>query len=185
MATAASGYPAYAGMDPYWGRPGRLGPRLPRLRGDGPTVEKVGPAYAQATPPTRGWTLRYSEFYAAGGGYPAYAGMDRVREADDETGDRLPRLRGDGPPTGALGLSLSLATPPTRGWTLYIPARLARLPAYRLPRLRGDGPPKESTSFARSPATPPTRGWTRVDVASGSVGVGYPAYAGMDPSRRG
>ena len=74
--TCVRGYPAYAGMDPFfpssvptcWG--------LPRLRGDGPVRAGSGDSSIKATPPTRGWTLGTIFYTINQAGYPAYAGMD-------------------------------------------------------------------------------------------------------------
>ena len=51
-------------------------------------------------------------------GSPAHAGMDRVWLSGCFPSRRLPRPRGDGPPSPSAPLSHSPAPPPTRGWTL-------------------------------------------------------------------
>ena len=132
-------------------------------------------------------------------GCPAYAGMDLVSPAHSRVPSRLPRLRGDGPPTKGIALAYIEAAPPTRGWTLQ-EARPshhgAGCPAYagmdrreagagpgatRLPRLRGDGPLTSAASISRPMAAPPTRGWTQVNANRIDATAGCPAYAGMDP----
>ena len=55
----------------------------------------------------------------------------------------------------------------------------------RLPRTRGDGPSGGSGSGTTNRASPHTRGWTRQRGVGGAVRAGFPAHAGMDPSRSG
>ena len=52
-----------------------------------------------------------------------------------------------------------------------------------LPRTRGDGPFRSVGTMAGSRASPHTRGWTSGRSAMHSAGCGFPAHAGMDPSR--
>ena len=91
------------------------------------------------------------------------------------------------------------APPPTRGWTpvAWVVGRDGGgSPAYagmdrrradvalqrlRLPRLRGDGPVGVKDYKTEAEAPPPTRGWTRLTAGTWGVGIGSPAYAGMDP----
>ena len=192
--------PAYAGMDlasPCL--PGAID-CLPRLRGDGPEANRERMDRAWSPPPTRGWTpqghtLSRGEFVS-----PAYAGMDPGHGLHTDRDLRLPRLRGDGPPTAsAIRISQS-SPPPTRGWTSY---RLFKRihttvsPAYAgmdphppedtamdtsLPRLRGDGPGFEMITQPMGLSPPPTRGWTHVAHRIPHLDCVSPAYAGMDPS---
>ena len=156
------------------------GPRVPRLRGDGPGEPRdVFPAYAGmdrsrvltdgdragCSPPTRGWT-----------GLEGHSAR--------RSGQRVPRLRGDGPVSAA-----PTCSPPTRGWTV--------VELVRVPRLRGDGPGRcprlRSVTWADADisCSPPTRGWTasvpcpvfprlRMDRQFQV----FPAYAGMDRQER-
>ena len=98
---------------------------------------------------------------------------------------------------------MTAASPHTRGWT---PSRGADRPggtgfpahagmdpgsigSFRagpgLPRTRGDGPPLSVSVAGRKLASPHTRGWTRRRRAGPGRGRGFPAHAGMDPSRCG
>ena len=190
--------------------PHTRGWRLPRTRGDGPAsphtpgMETVSPhgsrSRNEASPHTRGWTpgtsgagLRLPR--TRGDGFPAHAGMDPhtrgwTRVAPT-VASGLPRTRGDGPRLRACRRRADRASPHTRGWTreadVGFPAHAGIHPAVRgLPRTRGDGPRARGWS-RRSPsaASPHTRGWTRprFPAGAGSSEVGFPAHAGMDPSR--
>ena len=55
--------------------------------------------------------------------------------------------------------------------------------ARRLPRTRGDGPLTQAGSSCISKASPHTRGWTRETRRPDVSLEGFPAHAGMDPSR--
>ena len=70
------GFPAHAGMDPSASHPAADGGGLPRTRGDGPFVGEGREALTQASPHTRGWTLRRLADHAVLGGFPAHAGME-------------------------------------------------------------------------------------------------------------
>ena len=92
------GCPAYAGMDPVI-CPNRSNSHwLPRLRGDGPLKSSAICSPLPAAPPTRGWTLLIVTEPALVSGCPAYAGMDPHLSRSLSARQRLPRLRGDGPP---------------------------------------------------------------------------------------
>ena len=52
-----------------------------------------------------------------------------------------------------------------------------------LPRTRGDGPYQDQPRQVRQVASPHTRGWTRRSGRRLRCGGGFPAHAGMDPSR--
>ena len=132
-------------------------------------------------------------------GFPAHAGMDPVQAGNEHGAGRLPRTRGDGPPSSAASFASSSASPHTRGWTCAVgatrrpgrgfPAHAgmdqahARGPAEyrRLPRTRGDGPDIMELLTHAEWASPHTRGWTRRLVNDQRVGQGFPAHAGMDP----
>ena len=53
-----------------------------------------------------------------------------------------------------------------------------------LPRARGDGPGRCRTSAAKGAASPRSRGWTPLRTPAPGSLSGFPALAGMDPSRR-
>ena len=93
------------------------------------------------------------------------------------------------------------ASPHTRGWTRVegmglsmeqgFPAHAGMDPGTRsqyaadqwLPRTRGDGPARSRPVVTRSMASPHTRGWTQDRNRAKVEGKGFPAHAGMDPSR--
>ena len=52
------------------------------------------------------------------------------------------------------------------------------------PRTRGDGPAAGAGHVRGVPVSPHTRGWTRPRPAGPFACTGFPAHAGMDPSRR-
>ena len=101
----------------------------------------------------------------------------------------------------ATSLAQRWVSPPTRGWTVSIPAGRNRdtgfpahagmdpSPAARarsaigFPRPRGDGPPPVRLPHATSEVSPPTRGWTASRMEFGGYTAGFPAHAGMDPAR--
>jgi len=70
------------------------------------------------------------------------------------------------------------------GYPAYAGIDLIRLQlqvaAEGLPRIRGDRPLIHEISKNFLKATPHTRGSTHGGSASGSWGLGYPAYAGID-----
>ena len=193
-----AGFPAHAGMDPRRSTATPRPSRLPRTRGDGP-AKGAGPRPAHvASPHTRGWTVVASLEGFEVRGFPAHAGMDPLIQGGCPRSDRLPRTRGDGPPSGIrLGWTLR-ASPHTRGWTPSTttpktprsgfpahagmdPARSGWSPAgSRLPRTRGDGPATRGPRGVSTRASPHTRGWTLPGQLAVGEGQGFPAHAGMD-----
>ena len=198
----AVGFPAHAGMDPPPRPPATAAERLPRTRGDGPYFEEGVLVVATASPHTRGWTRSNDELHSHECGFPAHAGMDPSTSRTWRAGCRLPRTRGDGPSPLSTCVGRSTASPHTRGWTpgsAPPPAPPRGFPAHagmdpvrctvvtvtvRLPRTRGDGPVSQVLSNAFTGASPHTRGWTPVDLVVERHERGFPAHAGMDPSRR-
>ncbi len=169
--------------------------RLPRSRGDGPLAayassepggsparagmdpRRRAPAWRQAPPLARGWTLTHGEAATSRG---------------------LPRSRGDGPSTVAVAASIR-GLPRSRGDGPLADSVVR--PDIRLPRSRGDGPrsapadPDAQGSPARagmdprrrgmcwtSAAPPLARGWTLDGPPGSAERRGSPARAGMDPS---
>ena len=118
MPSVPRGFPAHAGMDPDGEGPEvpRLG--LPRTRGDGPSGWDEVISADKASPHTRGWTRTRTRRRTPRPGFPAHAGMDRAGRPPGPAAPRLPRTRGDGPPTAAPVRPLTRASPHTRGWTL-------------------------------------------------------------------
>ena len=192
------GFPAHAGMDrtPSTTRPTRS--RLPRTRGDGPSLSSIGASLRTASPHTRGWTPGTSLPWERGTGFPAHAGMDPSTRWCRSLTPWLPRTRGDGPGKAQIAVEQNAASPHTRGWTLAgppaereprgFPAHAGMDPASkaaiaccaRLPRTRGDGPLSPSIVTGRIGASPHTRGWTVIDRLNETVEYGFPAHAGMD-----
>ena len=70
------GFPAHAGMDPLCDTCGRVLPRLPRTRGDGPGRPIPPAGVVRASPHTRGWTPGRPSMRTSPAGFPAHAGMD-------------------------------------------------------------------------------------------------------------
>ncbi len=197
-AVKAKGSPACAGMDPCG--PGAWGfrPRLPRVRGDGPSSHG-GLAQTKSAPPrARGWTPDEGRRHRADRGSPACAGMDPGSSGCSSRSARLPRVRGDGPRLRVRPDARPEAPPRARGWTVLELLDLidaqgspacagmdprARLPLTgmeRLPRVRGDGPDSICLRCADARAPPRARGWTRADQERGVSDRGSPACAGMD-----
>ena len=132
------------------------------------------------------------------GGFPAHAGMDRIRPGRQYRLHGLPRTRGDGPGWRPAPASRPRASPHTRGWTddrhhprlnqHGFPAHAGDGPrrdgdrqhALQLPRTRGDGPAPIWFVCDRSLASPHTRGWTSPGDPPAQVRSGFPAHAGMD-----
>ena len=174
---------------------------LPRTRGDGPCRKGSCGCVTEASPHTRGWTRHGDHASRCEDGFPAHAGMDPELCAVHAARPRLPRTRGDGPAGAGVPTPRPEASPHTRGWTLarqghrvavdgfpahagMDPSRAARPPGRRgLPRTRGDGPESPARLYRWLTASPHTRGWTRGAVRAVVQVAGFPAHAGMDPSR--
>ena len=84
--------------------------------------------------------------------------MDPSRARHVSLLSRLPRTRGDGPPTWPGASSTSGASPHTRG-----------------------GPVDNVARLVVGWASPHTRGWTLLSVDVVPDHNGFPAHAGMDP----
>ena len=117
-ASGERGSPARAGMAPSASRISTCGIRLPRPRGDGPVELTADGFMLEAPPPARGWPQGLRVLLGNANGSPARAGMaPRARNGGDGQ-TRLPRPRGDGPPTCNQTPTPCLAPPPARGWPL-------------------------------------------------------------------
>ena len=196
-----------AGMDlPHV--PGRdTGHRFPRPRGDGPRTAAPHVRGALVSPPTRGWTREGPNVSVGQDGFPAHAGMDPPCGSSARSRARFPRPRGDGPCHEYMRLTVSMVSPPTRGWTLLIEEEVrlqVGFPAHAgmdpwrycgvnpldgFPRPRGDGPFSSNNTVRMNTVSPPTRGWTLRSTSRNRWSCGFPAHAGMDrdraPSRAG
>ena len=197
-----AGFPAHAGMDltrrhmysSFW--------RFPRPRGDGPEDGTAWLFRHTVSPPTRGWTPAEGRFPAGRRGFPAHAGMDLRITGTATLAEGFPRPRGDGPAQSPPVLRAPSVSPPTRGWTSYSTECLdacVGFPAHagmdrpggarpktsrRFPRPRGDGPSSYTSRCANGSVSPPTRGWTLPEGVEERPEEGFPAHAGMDPSRK-
>ena len=172
---------------------------FPRPRGDGPLTLSSMPALPWVSPPTRGWTFLPKIAPHQYRGFPAHAGMDRESPRPRRPIPRFPRPRGDGPVSLSVSPSLSLVSPPTRGWTredVRHPRCVCGFPAHAgmdlpratvsvlprwFPRPRGDGPEGLEGGGTSGKVSPPTRGWTRTSTSLRGRRLGFPAHAGMDP----
>ena len=114
---ARPGFPAHAGMDLNATDTSSFVGRLPRTRGDGPSIDHPRRAPVLASPHTRGWTRGGGPRAPLWQGFPAHAGMDPPQPAEAAESQRLPRTRGDGPFDVADRDLRVRASPHTRGWT--------------------------------------------------------------------
>ena len=195
------GFPAPAGMDRTRRRwKGRTN-RLPRTRGDGPRLRFPAAIDNVASPHPRGWTPLRRRCVRQVEGFPAPAGMDPVGGRCTGGRPRLPRTRGDGPMRHEPDASRAGASPHPRGWTrrrrrplrgcrgFPAPAGMDphrsswRMSLRGLPRTRGDGPWHVWLASEPAPASPHPRGWTQGRRPRAAPATGFPAPAGMDPSR--
>ena len=91
------GFPAHAGMDPTSAPANACRARVPRTRGDGPSVTQVVYRQSPGSPHTRGWTRSETGSEIPVSGFPAHAGMDPGIRGMLKGIDGVPRTRGDGP----------------------------------------------------------------------------------------
>ena len=150
--------PAHAGIDPEDKIMPRVGPRLPRARGDRPHVPVWAGVVMRSPPRTRGSTLFCVVLWRAMCVSPADAGIDLYGRGFQTLRICLPRARGDRPTPEAQALAADLSPPRTRGSTLVMrhgsrpllvsPAHAgidlathqALIYCASLPRARGDRP---------------------------------------------
>ncbi len=191
--------PAYAGMAPGRNTPSRSVVCFPRVRGDGPTPRLESTGSRPFPPRTRGWPPPHCVRVVSCDVSPAYAGMAPQRHRSRCSSRRFPRVRGDGPCSAAVWLSMSMFPPRTRGWPRRSPAswpissvspayagmapsRPLRIPwATCFPRVRGDGPVLSGHARRCIPFPPRTRGWPQSAVRLRASSEVSPAYAGMAP----
>ncbi len=152
----------------------------------------------QATPYTRGSTVKARCKARAEAGYPVHAGIDLVLQSGGRRNPRLPRTRGDRPQDWTPAIDSAAATPYTRGSTRVADlfpgsevgypvhagidpiAGVGRRQRRGLPRTRGDRPITLVACPATPPATPYTRGSTPTYSAGRRSVFGYPVHAGID-----
>ena len=195
------GFPAPAGMDPATRLSVHTFGRIPRTRGDGPSMSPSCVLPVTDSPHPRGWTLRLCGRAVVAGGFPAPAGMDREGSRRHPPRRGIPRTRGDGPGKARGRGWAKPDSPHPRGWTRRIadadarrrgfPAPAGMDPARRrapgeparIPRTRGDGPRPDRMVRYLAEDSPHPRGWTRYAVVDIGSQRGFPAPAGMDPAR--
>ena len=153
------------------------------------------------SPHPRGWTRIAERYGVSAMGFPAPAGMDPSSRRGRSSSSRIPRTRGDGPRARWPEYSGPSDSPHPRGWTRGVavlgvrrdgfpapagmdpPAAIGRSHRSGIPRTRGDGP-RPIRSFTRPRVdSPHPRGWTCIFAARDLRGFGFPAPAGMDPTR--
>ncbi len=191
-------FPACAGMDRSSARCSQRCARVPRMRGDGPSVRAFRRAGWRCSPHARGWTVFEGAVIDGCQVFPACAGMDRGRSRRTLNSRRVPRMRGDGPTQELHRQQLGTCSPHARGWTvtthdslgpkLVFPAcagmdRATSAPECGrrgVPRMRGDGPATGAYKCAAPWCSPHVRGWTGwIDLPTLALFV-FPACAGMD-----
>ena len=118
IASGDSGFPAHAGMDLELSYRDPRRSRFPRPRGDGPARYLRLLRIDEVSPPTRGWTVGRHDRADYCHGFPAHAGMDRLRPRRRAAIARFPRPRGDGPRSTRRTTTTESVSPPTRGWTV-------------------------------------------------------------------
>ena len=195
------GFPAHAGMDPTPSTMALTTTWVPRPRGDGPATLRAIARQGPGSPPTRGWTPDVARRHTGRRGFPAHAGMDPPPAGGPAPCTRVPRPRGDGPTPCPNCAQMTLGSPPTRGWTrvdFILPGLDRGFPAHAgmdppgqssllcpgwVPRPRGDGPTPCPNCGKMTLGSPPTRGWTRREARARDRVDGFPAHAGMDPSK--
>ena len=121
---APAGVPAHAGMVPRHPGPRTRATGCPRPRGDGPVSGKLVKLLIPVSPPTRGWSPHRHRLVAIAGGVPAHAGMVRWPWSAPWGASWCPRPRGDGPSPSARKRLGAWVSPPTRGWSRSLIARL-------------------------------------------------------------
>ena len=177
-ATADTGFPARAGMDPLRRFARSSETWIPRTRGDGPSWLSVPVDRHLDSPHARGWTLDAEQLLAVERGFPARAGMDPAPLRRLPYRRRIPRTRGDGPIVHRQAEGHPVDSPHARGWTpssrcsrrdvTGFPARagmdrepgVGKIGAARIPRTRGDGPGFPSLIRLKARDSPHARGWT-------------------------
>ena len=91
------GFPVPAGIDPIISLPGRAHVRLPRARGDRPSLASARKTVPTASPCPRGSTRQKPAISLTPPGFPVPAGIDPASGQRRARSRRLPRARGDRP----------------------------------------------------------------------------------------
>ena len=108
-------FPAYAGMFLARRSSGVSSHGFPRIRGDVPSTSIRRPPEPWFSPHTRGCSGSFFRLLRRPGVFPAYAGMFRIMSGGRWRCRGFPRIRGDVPTKGELGLNLLPFSPHTRG----------------------------------------------------------------------
>ncbi len=171
-------YPACAGIDLAGANISKRSRCLPRMRGDRPSLPIVVLAISLFTPHARGSTAIFPFLPPEVVVYPACAGIDLEHHTPYAIHHRLPRMRGDRPPSPRRRRLRLTFTPHARGSTvltsrqelayLVYPACAGIDPlifflgllVLRLPRMRGDRPLSPICFISLQAFTPHARGST-------------------------
>ena len=103
-------YPACAGIDPHLSSSPNTSLCLPRMRGDRPAQLSSVILAILFTPHARGSTADFCSSAISSAVYPACAGIDRRWGKTKNSGDCLPRMRGDRPCFMVKNLRVTLFT---------------------------------------------------------------------------
>ena len=91
------GFPALAGIDPFWAMVNCSPTRFPRARGDRPQTAIISIQSSTVSPRSRGSTFRRIAPARVMTGFPALAGIDLEEHPRPVGEGRFPRARGDRP----------------------------------------------------------------------------------------
>ena len=171
--------------------------RFPRIRGDVPSTSIRRPPEPWFSPHTRGCSGSFFRLLRRPGVFPAYAGMFRIMSGGRWRCRGFPRIRGDVPTKGELGLNLLPFSPHTRGcsdgrrragcYSCVFPAYAGMFLSDRrriplrdsFPRIRGDVPKLRRAGIQATLVFPHTRGCSDRKASEIQTSLVFPAYAGM------
>ncbi len=198
-AARSGAFPAYAGVVPTPSTTGTSCPRVPRVRGGGPSGPPCCLCFVPRSPRTRGWSHRLRNEETRDRAFPAYAGVVPRQHDVGASHARVPRVRGGGPANGRLHGRRQARSPRTRGWSLgdrhgrpdveAFPAYAGVVPDQRtrrtvgegVPRVRGGGPQADWLVSRANTRSPRTRGWSQGGSELVQQTRAFPAYAGVVP----
>ena len=198
----AQGFPASAGMDRETVAAHRSArTRFPRERGDGPSSPGGTMASFVVSPRARGWTRCAATVAARPEVSPRARGWTVAHRWPSSTARRVsprargwtrsggwiatrcagfPRERGDGPAVPQPADEIWMVSPRARGWTRD--GRSAHRSGRWFPRERGDGPSPGDGHGDVADGFPASAGMDPTRAAQVSLdAAGFPASAGMDP----
>ena len=190
-------FPASAGMARCAARFPYARKGVPRERGDGPLARAGAISARQCSPRARGWPVELQRGSRRGPVFPASAGMARASEDRAPDSTRVPRERGDGPPTHSRSLTSQACSPRARGWPVEMAEWVATFLVFPasagmarsatschrqrsgVPRERGDGPEQVRVTPKGVACSPRARGWPGNNARFPLIGRVFPASAGM------